>query len=123
VSDDVTKVAVDTDLTITGKVAQFGRGAIADVSAKLMTQFAQNVEQMLVEAEEAGDEPEASAAEAPVLAVPDAPGQPVVRKIDSPEPEAVDLLEVAGTPILKRAAPVVGVLLVLLILRRILGGD
>jgi len=34
-----THVTVDTDLTIKGKVAQFGRGMIADVSGKLMTEF------------------------------------------------------------------------------------
>src|ERR1700739_4501221 len=32
---DGTKVSVQTDLTVTGKVAQFGRGVLADVSAKL----------------------------------------------------------------------------------------
>jgi carbon monoxide dehydrogenase subunit G len=37
---DGTKVSVLTDLTITGKVAQFGRGVLGDVSAKLMDQFA-----------------------------------------------------------------------------------
>ncbi len=36
---DATKVTVTTDLTITGKVAQFGRGVLAEVSAKLMGQF------------------------------------------------------------------------------------
>ena len=47
VSSEVTNVSVRTELTITGKVAQFGRGAISDVSGKLMTQFAQNLEQLL----------------------------------------------------------------------------
>jgi carbon monoxide dehydrogenase subunit G len=44
VADDVTKVTVGTDLTITGKVAQFGRGALADVSEKLLKQFVTNLE-------------------------------------------------------------------------------
>jgi uncharacterized protein len=34
-----TDVKVTTDLMITGKVAQFGRGVLADVSAKLLGQF------------------------------------------------------------------------------------
>ena len=38
---------VHTDLTMTGKVAQFGRGALADVSTKLMVQFSQNLDTML----------------------------------------------------------------------------
>ena len=41
---EVTKVTVTTDLTITGKVAQFGRGALADVSEKLLRQFVNNLE-------------------------------------------------------------------------------
>ena len=39
-----TKVKVSTDLSITGKVAQFGRGVMADVSAKLLAQFVANLE-------------------------------------------------------------------------------
>lgn len=42
-----TEVAIDTDLTITGKVAQFGRGLIGDVSKKLLGQFAQCLEKDL----------------------------------------------------------------------------
>ena len=34
-----TRVHVDTDLSVTGKVAQFGRGVMADVSTKLLGQF------------------------------------------------------------------------------------
>lgn len=41
---DATHVKVTTDLTITGKVAQFGRGALADVSTKLIDQFVQQLE-------------------------------------------------------------------------------
>ena len=45
-----TRVVVTTDLHITGKVAQFGRGIIGDVSKKLMAQFAGNLNTMLDEA-------------------------------------------------------------------------
>src|SRR3954451_8640907 len=41
---DGTRVDVDTDLSITGKVAQFGRGVMADVSSKLLAQFVENLE-------------------------------------------------------------------------------
>src|SRR5688500_1924062 len=34
-----TEVTVDTDLTVSGKVAQFGRGMLSEVSAKLIDQF------------------------------------------------------------------------------------
>jgi len=39
-----TRVSVVTDLTIAGKVAQFGRGVLGDVSNKLMSQFAEALE-------------------------------------------------------------------------------
>ena len=41
---DGTHVKIDTDLNITGRVAQFGRGALADVSQKLIGQFAERLE-------------------------------------------------------------------------------
>jgi carbon monoxide dehydrogenase subunit G len=43
-SGTITKVTVATDLSITGKVAQFGRGVLAEVSAKLLDQFVVNLE-------------------------------------------------------------------------------
>ncbi len=43
-----TTVLVATDLTITGKIAQLGQGVIADVSAKLMEKFAQNLAERLM---------------------------------------------------------------------------
>src|ERR1700704_3530004 len=39
-----TLVEVVTDLSITGKVAQFGRGVLDDVSSKLLRQFVENLE-------------------------------------------------------------------------------
>src|SRR5690242_10015403 len=41
---DGTKVDIHTDLQITGKVAQFGRGVLSDVSTKLLGQFVDNLE-------------------------------------------------------------------------------
>jgi hypothetical protein len=61
-----TRVVVTTDLHITGKVAQFGRGIIGDVSKKLMAQFAGNLNTMLDEQPSdgpaSGAEPAAAAA-------------------------------------------------------------
>jgi hypothetical protein len=50
---DGTTVSVVTDLTITGRVAQFGRGVLADVSAKLLGQFVDCLEAKLLAGEEA----------------------------------------------------------------------
>jgi hypothetical protein len=65
-SETGTKVQVATELAITGKVAQFGRGVLADVSSKLLDQFVQNLETMVLspkadEADSHADEPDASA--------------------------------------------------------------
>jgi len=51
---DGTKISVMTDLTITGRVAQFGRGVLADVSAKLLGQFADCLQTQLLAGEESG---------------------------------------------------------------------
>lgn len=56
-------MALDTDLVIRGRVAQFGRGAVADVSQKLMEQFAGNIEALLADGA-------AAAPPSPVAAVP-----------------------------------------------------
>lgn len=48
-----TRCTVNTDLTITGKIAQFGRGALADVSDKLLKQFVVNLESTVL-AQEVG---------------------------------------------------------------------
>ena len=43
-ADGGTNVSIVTDLTISGRVAQFGRGVMGDVSAKLLEQFVRNLE-------------------------------------------------------------------------------
>jgi hypothetical protein len=48
---DSTTVFIGTDLSIAGKVAQFGRGVMSDVSAKLLEQFVNNIEADLLEPE------------------------------------------------------------------------
>lgn len=123
-----THVTVTTDLTVTGKVAQFGRGVMADVSAKLLGQFVDNLEQtVLADADAGAGEPAttppsptpapAAASSAPVA--PATPAEPTVRRIDQPEPEAIDLLEHAGSPVLKRVVPALGVAVAALVVWRI----
>lgn len=62
-SDGATDVSVDTDLNVTGKVAQFGRGVMADVSSKLLAQFVASLEENVI-AGGAGGAPNGSAASA-----------------------------------------------------------
>ena len=125
-TDVGTKVTVTTDLTVTGMVAQFGRGVMADVSKKLMGQFAENLSDLIAAS---GDEAvvESPANEVTVDAAADeaavdvsADETPAVRVVDAPEVEAIDLLGAAGAPILKRLVPtllaVVAVVVIILIL-------
>jgi carbon monoxide dehydrogenase subunit G len=49
-----TQVSVDTDLNVTGKVAQFGRGVMADVSSKLLGQFVACLESNVLAGDGAG---------------------------------------------------------------------
>ena len=125
-TDIGTKVTVTTDLTVTGKVAQFGRGVMADVSKKLMGQFAENLSDLIAAS---GDEAvvESPANEVTVDAAADDAAvdvlvdeTPAVRVVDAPEVEAIDLLGAAGAPILKRLVPtllaVVAVVVIILIL-------
>ena len=84
ISSTTTQVSVKTELTITGKVAQFGRGAISDVSAKLMTQFAKNLEGLL-ESSESAD-----------------PAEELPDQSDHNDEEALNLLGVVALPLLKR---------------------
>ncbi len=110
------RCVVTTDLHITGKVAQFGRGILGDVSSKLMADFATNLNSMLDEQglEEGGEEAAAPEGE-PAAAGGEAPA---LRRIEGPATEPIDLMEVGGGSVLKRALPVVVALLVLLLILR-----
>ena len=59
----ITRVDVQTDLNITGRPAQFGRGVMTDVGNKLLGQFAEKLAAQLGEGDAAGDAARASAAE------------------------------------------------------------
>jgi uncharacterized protein len=120
---DATDVSVDNDVTITGKVAQFGRGVMADVSSKLLAQFVECLERDVLSG---GSTPDVSAGTAdagPVTgqspefaeagAGEDAPAGP--RRIESPEARPVDLLRTAGAPVAKRLVPGLIVLVVVIV--------
>jgi carbon monoxide dehydrogenase subunit G len=111
---DGTLVKVVTDMRITGPAAQFGRGVMQDVSAKLMRQFADCL------ASEMSGPPEGNgvppAAEAPVEESAQTNGG-----TPAPErraPEVLDLGEASREAVLKRALPLVGGVVALLILLR-----
>ena len=61
---DVTRVDVLTDLNITGRPAQFGRGVMTDVGNKLLGQFADKLAAQLGEGDAEGDAGRAASAAA-----------------------------------------------------------
>jgi hypothetical protein len=123
-----TKVIVTTDLAITGKVAQFGRGVLADVSAKLLDQFVTNLESSVLAplstdaADEVHEAPDLDGT-APDLdgeqevAADDSPSE--VRHIDSAPSEPLDIVEFAGSSVARRLIKpaVISVALLALVLR------
>ncbi len=136
-----TEVAVHTDLSITGKVAQFGRGVLGDVSAKLLGQFVERLEADVLAGEAATSTPPEDPAPAPstasmssmsstatatatapapaVAAPPLAAAAQGPRRIAGPDVEPVDLFAAAGAPVVRRLIPVaVGVIVALLLFRR-----
>jgi len=105
---DGTRVSIDSDVTITGKVAQFGRGVIADVSAKLLDQFVACLERDVLSS--AGDHPASS----------EVAESGKARTIQAPEAEPVDLLRTAGAPVFKRVVPVAAAVVVVIVVVLIL---
>jgi uncharacterized protein len=104
-----TRANIVTDLTVTGKAAQFGKGVMADVSKRLIGQFAGNLEQVITARQGVADAASAAAAaggEAVATAAAPVPA-PVMNN------EALDLGNAALVPVLKRVVPVViGVIVV-----------
>jgi carbon monoxide dehydrogenase subunit G len=134
VGDEVkTDVTVNTNLAITGKVASFGRGVLADVSNKLLTQFVASLEELIandgVEAESSatassdsvasGESKEGQADGGSAQGNGSAPSgsstgegsapksEPVKKVFEYKEQEPVDLLGAVGSPIIKRLVPAV----------------
>ena len=126
-----TRVKVETDLRVTGPAAQFGRGVMQDVSAKLMRQFADCLASEMSAAPtgvngaapetgpEIEPEPEPTAAQAPAPE-PTAPTNGGPQESERRAPDVLDLGEASREAVLKRAVPVVGALVALLILFRLL---
>ncbi len=105
--DGGTTVSIATDLKVAGKVAQFGRGAMADISKKLLGQFAECIEAKLQQVDvvdEAETEPET--VEAPNDEAEASAPEPEV-SIDDDD-DVLDLMGVAGGALAKRLIPAVG---------------
>jgi carbon monoxide dehydrogenase subunit G len=144
---DSTDVKVNTELDITGKPAQFGRGVMVDVGNKLLGQFADELARTIrggaapsataarTGPAHAADEPAAQPAAEPPLTpdpaaapAPAAAAEPVGTVNGHPsayvaEPqqdvEPIDLIKHAGPAVAKRLAPLaLAVVIVLIAIRR-----
>ncbi|MFN8022163.1 MAG: SRPBCC family protein [Acidimicrobiales bacterium] len=112
IDDTSTKCVVSTDLRVTGKVAQFGRGIMADVSKKLMAQFADNLNTMLDATEDestpaAASTDTATQAPATTIAPADAPA-PADGPTDAPAETAPEATPEATTVSAAAAAAATG---------------
>jgi len=160
-SGDSTDVTVTTDLAITGKPAQFGRGVMVEVGNKILGKFADCLAEQLGSGDMAGATSTAVAdpvpsesggashdpstglsadsftggetaaasgghsgttpAGNPAAGIPAQPSDTSrtspLRRV--PENEAIDLIGTAGLPVLKRLAPLVGGLLLLVVTWRL----
>ena len=112
-----TLVRIDTDLNITGKVAQFGRGVMADVSSKLLGQFADCLQTTHLSGASVDVTPNDEAPIAWAAVETPAPAANGIRTIDAPEAQPVDLLDASSDAVIKRVVPIVAALVVVLALR------
>lgn len=132
--DGGTEVSIDTDLKITGRIAQFGRGVMADVSSKLLGEFARCLEDDLAKEFSKGQEPsdrsvpesdatepaggpaDASVAATEPMDAAESVHRPTsARSVESRPAKPVDLLAMAGGSVAQRTIPVaIGVDLLLL---------
>ena len=134
-TDDGTLVHVVTDLNVTGKPAQFGRGVMGEVGTKIIGAFAERLEELVLSDDAAGktapdgkpagdDEPAASEgstaaaegsdqdgaaaggeAKATGADVAASSGPRKIAEDPSRQDDALDLMEVAGASAVKRLVP------------------
>jgi carbon monoxide dehydrogenase subunit G len=102
-SGDSTDVKVHTDLAITGKPAQFGRGVMQDVSDKLLGQFVACLEQRLTDSARGAFASTAEAAAPPVAAL-DADLAAEAEPVESAAPAEAPREPAAPAPAISRAS-------------------
>jgi len=123
-----TQVEIETDLKVSGKVAQFGRGVMQDVSTKLLGQFADCLESKIGEPQALEDIAAASAEATASGSSPHTPAHaagPADRAVKAPSGEddsdVLDLSDVGlGGVLLKRYGPAIGASILVLLLLKLL---
>lgn len=112
-----TRVYVGTDLDVTGRPAQFGRGVMNDVAERLAGQFASCLAELVhpsTAAEPSARGPEKAGAVSSDVAA------GLVRPATAPQ-AAIDLVGALGWPVAKRVAPAVAGLVLGLLLGSLAG--
>lgn len=107
-SESSTRVDVLTELTVTGKAAQFGRGVMQDVAGRIVDQFAGNLA-VALEERAVQPNPAFSAATGQVAGEPDDSVTPSTNTSAASrrQDDSIDLLGTAGAPVLKRVLPLI----------------
>jgi len=125
--EDGTRVHVETDLRVTGPAAQFGRGVMQDVSAKLMGRFADCLAEQMSASPAAAAAGAGEAAEARPEPPPGPAGDSAEAAAAAPPPpprpseDVLDLGAASRDAVIKRVAPAaaaMGLLILLLGIRR-----
>ncbi len=98
-SASTTRVRVETDLNVTGRPAQFGRGVMAEVGGKLIGQFAS----CLAEELSAPSTPATGSADEPTPAA--EPAEPATEQVPVQSVAAPDLPPTAAGPVEAAPAP------------------
>ncbi len=106
---DSTRVTVDVDLTIAGRVAQFGRGVLGEVSEKLMGEFAARLAELIGQSGSSTSEESKTTESSVGAGTTESPAE---------EPAELNAMRVLAKPIAKRLAPVAAVLIVVAVLVR-----
>lgn len=119
-----TEVRVETALDLTGKVAQFGRGVIGDVAAKLIAQFVEALEAKLAAeavASTPAPEPTAQPAGREPSSPPSPPAPPEpVRRVDTPAAQPIDLMALGGGSFFERHGVTIAVAIAAVVLSWVL---
>lgn len=103
------RVDIDTDLAITGKVAQFGRGVMAGVSRRLLAEFVAGLEADLVGARAAVD---------PAPTMPTAAPEPAIRAVGAGARRPVEPVSVAGGSLAAQVTTLAVVAVIVAVTRR-----
>lgn len=103
---DGSEITISSEFSVSGKAAQFGRGVMEEVAAKLMDDFAERLGQQLeLDAPAAGGTANADAAVG--SEPPPAVADPTPRRSESTDAEALDIGGAAFGPVLKRVGAVI----------------